>query len=36
MSCDLCGETRGSFVQTLGMWLCLRHLPGMGRRRHGR
>ena len=30
--CDECHETRGSFVATETGWLCLAHLPNIGRR----
>jgi hypothetical protein len=33
MICYLCGAKKGSFIHTLGGWLCLRHLPNMGTRR---
>lgn len=30
--CDECHENRGSFIATETGWLCLGHLPRIGRR----
>lgn len=34
--CIVCDSTRGSLIQLLAGWVCLAHLPGMGKRRHPR